>query len=646
MPNRLNDPEDYFKLFMSSSSWIAVSRIQDGVCHEVNPAFESFTGYSREEIIGKRPSDLIVGDDPSEIARTRAEIQAKGELLEREIIFRHKDGGLRVGLISGRKLRLGHEDYIVWTGEDITERKQAEEAQRQSERKYRELVENANSIIMRWDREGRITFMNEFGLAFFGYTEEELLGRHVMGTIVPEIEDTGRDLRPLMDQILAAPQAFEHNVNENVRRDGSRVWIAWTNKVLTDETGAAVGVLSIGLDVTERKRMEEALREADRRKDEFLLMLSHELRNPLAPIRNAVEVMRLAGQNPALQQRQQEIIERQLKHFARLIDDLLDVARITRGEIRLHLEPVSLRAVVEQALETAMILKGPRKDDFTCDFPEPDIQVRGDLTRLVQVICNLLDNAVKYSRYGERIHLRVTLEPSPAPDRHPEAVILVQDEGMGVAPEVLPHIFELFVQADKSLARTIGGLGVGLTLARRIVDLHGGSIEARSAGPGSSFCVRLPALVAKDAPLARASSEGGKSGSGVGKAPRNRVLVVDDNADEASSLEELVNLWGYTAEVALTGPQALSEYATFDPDIVLLDIGLPMLSGYEVAQKIRQQSGKERPFLVAVTGYGSMEDRQQALASGFNAHLAKPVDLEQLRTLLGQYSGMAGVTEM
>ena len=617
-----------------------------------NRVFARVVGLAPEQVVGLTDYDLpsTRAEADTYCARDRAVIESGQPQMHITEPVRIVGG--EIIWVDTSKIPLvdssGQVYGILGVFEDITERLKIEKALRLSEEQYRELVQSANSIILRWDREGRITFMNEYGLAFFGYTEAELLGRHVMETIVPSTESTGRDLRPMIDQVLADPEANTQNVNENVRRDGRRIWIAWTNRVLTNEAGEPVGVLSIGNDITERRMMEEALREAnralselnarlaeaDRRKDEFLAMLSHELRNPLAPIRNASYALHVLLPENERVQRQREIIDRQLGHMARLIEDLLDVARITRGMIQLRRERLDLRDVLTQALESCQPRLAGREMDLVYSPPAQPLLLEGDPVRLVQVVCNLLNNAAKFSCPGQPITVELGRRAAPT---GAEAWLRVRDAGAGIAPELLPHIFDLFVQADKSLDRTKGGLGLGLTLAQRIAQMHGGHVEAHSAGlgQGSAFTVHLP-LAPTEAE--RPEGPGAESGSRDGAPPPTggRVLVVDDNTDEADSLGELLELWGYEVRTAYDGPAALSEAAAFRPGIVLLDIGLPRMNGYEVARRLRAESGPTPPRLVAVTGYGQEEDRRLAEQAGFEHHFTKPVDPDHLRHLLKQ----------
>ena len=359
------------------------------------------------------------------------------------------------------------------------------------------------------------------------------------------------------------------------------------------------------------------VQEADRRKDEFLAMLAHELRNPIAPIRNAVHVLRLCGSSDPEMEKPRAIIDRQLRQLTRLVDDLLDVSRITRGKICLQLEPVNVRTVVTSAVETSRPLIEARKHQLTVSLPQEPVFVNADRDRLSQVLSNLLNNAAKYTESGGSISVQAEQDGE-------EAVFRVRDTGAGIPPSMLPHIFDLFIQVDQSLDRSQGGLGIGLTLVRRLVEMHGGKVQASSEGPGqgSEFVVRLPLENAKPRPALA------DNGAAVQHAAdsRCRVLVVDDNVDAAETLAMLARLYGHEVRIAHTGPSGLETARNYHPEIVLLDIGLPGLDGYEVARRLRNEPGGDQILLVAVTGYGREEDRARARAAGFDHHLMKPFD--------------------
>lgn len=375
-------------------------------------------------------------------------------------------------------------------------------------------------------------------------------------------------------------------------------------------------------DLTEQKKHQE-LKEVDRRKDEFLAILAHELRNPLAPIRNALHVVQMRGRERrhAVQQAWQ-MIERQVESLARLVDDLMDVSRISRGKIHLQKEPVEVATIVARAVESSRPLIDARRHDLQVKLPDEPLLVDADVTRMAQVVLNLLNNAAKYTPEGGRIWL--TVAPGAG-----EVAIRVRDNGMGIPADVLPRMFDLFAQAERTLDRAEGGLGIGLTLVRRLTELHGGTVEASSAGPGngSEFLVRLPLL--RGTPLV--PTEIDKQSR---PAPRRRILVVEDNRDSAESLAMLLRLVGHDVHTVHDGRQALVVAEGYRPGLVLLDIGLPGMDGYEVARRLRAKSWSGQTTLVALTGYGGEMDRQEAEAAGFAHHMLKPVDFDALQNML------------
>jgi CheY-like chemotaxis protein/two-component sensor histidine kinase len=379
---------------------------------------------------------------------------------------------------------------------------------------------------------------------------------------------------------------------------------------------------------SELKRSEEALRYADRRKDEFLAMLGHELRNPLAPIRNAVHVMRNPNASGPTVKAALEIVDRQADRLTRLVDDLLDVSRIMHGKIGLQESMLEISTVINNAVEGSLPLIEARKQHLSVRIPKEPLWVKGDLVRLDQVVSNLLNNAAKYSDVQGRIDLEV--EGSPR-----WVTVRVQDNGIGISPDLLPYVFELFAQADHSLARTHGGLGIGLTVVKRLVQLHGGRVEAHSAGPGrgSMFLAHLPR---QSAPLQLEKAEE-RSRNQTDKSEGARVLVVDDNQDAVEMLKVVLELEGYSVAVAYDGLAALAEAERFQPQIMLLDVGMPGMDGYQVAHELRARESTKNIIVIALTGYGQPEDRELAKAAGFTDHLTKPVDLNGLRTMLRGY---------
>ncbi|HSR64089.1 MAG TPA: ATP-binding protein, partial [Xanthomonadaceae bacterium] len=396
---------------------------------------------------------------------------------------------------------------------------------------------------------------------------------------------------------------------------------------IKNASGQVAAIFMEGNDVTAAVKANHALREASRRKDEFLAMLAHELRNPLAPISAAADLLAVAGRDPDLVARMSAIIARQVEHMTGLVDDLLDVSRVTRGLIRLHEQPLDIVSVVGDAVEQVRGLFLARHQHLTLHLPAEAALVSGDRARLVQVLANLLNNAAKYTPEKGRIELRAEVEGQ-------EVEIAVQDDGVGIAPELLPHVFDLFTQAERSLDRTQGGLGLGLALVRSMVELHGGSVHAQSDGPGagSRFVVRLPCL-GTQAAVADARREPVKPAPP--RAPM-RLLVVDDNVDAANSLCLLLEALGHHAMVEHDAHGALARARSERPQLLFLDIGLPDMDGLELARRLRAMPETADAMFVAVTGYGQPEDQVRTQAAGFDHHMTKPVKLPAILALIDE----------
>jgi signal transduction histidine kinase len=374
--------------------------------------------------------------------------------------------------------------------------------------------------------------------------------------------------------------------------------------------------------LAERLKNEQALRSADRRKDEFLATLGHELRNPLAPILNSLEILKLSGafDDPRMLQAC-AVMERQVHHLNRLVDDLLEVSRITRGIIDVKKEILDLTAIVSAAIETSRPVLDGMRHELTVEFDPKPITIGGDPLRLTQVFSNLLNNAAKYTNHGGRISVTTRLADG-------EAIVSIKDSGIGIAPALLSQVFDMFMQVDRSTRRSQGGLGIGLTLVRSLVNMHGGTVEAKSDGPGlgSEFIVRLPVLAETSAAVAPSRR--------IEPLPSRRILIVDDSRDGGESLAMLLRVLGAEVALAHSGRTALECVETFKPDVVVLDIGMPGMDGYEVARRIRANPANRDISLIALTGWGQDEDRRRSVAAGFNHHLVKPADLDQLRQLL------------
>jgi PAS domain S-box-containing protein len=503
----------------------------------------------------------------------------------------------------------------------VAERAQARALARESETRFSTLAQAVPGILFTNTPDGLTDFTNQ---QFYDYTGMPPEGANGYGWIDAVHPDDVERTRRQWQACVGAGQSYELELRFR-GKDGNYRWFLARAVPLRDDHGCIMKWFGTCIDIDKQKGAEQALREADHRKDEFLAMLAHELRNPLTPIVNALGVIGLRGGD-----RHQaavwanDLLERQVGHLVRLVDDLLDVSRITRGVITLRKETVDLAPIVNQSVELVRPLIQARRHELTVVLPAETVRVEADPTRLVQIVANLLSNAAKYTEPGGRIGLSVERQGN-------EMVLRVTDNGIGIAPNLLPHVFDLFVQAEPSLARSEGGLGIGLTLVRRLAEMHGGRVTAQSGGPhqGSEFVVCLPALpeACLDVPATGSTEESAS-------AEPLRVLVVDDNADAADSMVMLLRMQGHEVDAAYDGATALETARARRPQVVLLDIGLPILSGYEVARRLRGQGGADSLLLVALTGYGHEESRRQARAAGFDHFLVKPVDPAELTQLL------------
>ena len=679
----LRESEEKFRA-LAENARASFGIVQDERFVYANPYFGKVSGFGVEELLRMTFPELVHPDfRPMMIERARLRQLGQPVSNHYDFAMLTKDGQKRWVEFSAGTIMYRGKPAIIGTGFDITERKRAQEALQLQNERLALLTESAAHLLKAEDPDTMI-------LKLFEKVSRELDVQGYMNFLVNE---TGDALR--LDSYAGIPEAAASQVlrlefgqavcgtvaqrrqpihaTSILQSDDEMVQLLKTlgirayacNPLMAGRR--LLGTLAFAtttrdefsqedLDflrticqyvamAKERLRLEEQLRrhieqlasanaalaDADKRKNEFLAMLAHELRNPLAPIRNAMELLRSFDLKDEIQQRQANIIDRQIGHMARLLNDLLDVSRITTGKVELNKTPLALREIFAHAIETSLPLIEAHNHTLTVTNPPASLQIMADMDRLAQALANLLSNAAKYTEDGGHIWFEAARENN-------QAVIRVRDTGVGIHPDLLPYIFDLFTQADHSLGRSQGGLGIGLTLVRDLVTLHGGTVEAHSAGlgQGSEFIVHLPLLTRDEAeakPESFQPPEPIRPEPSFGQAPC-RILVVDDMVDTADSMSELLEMWGYQVSVAYSGETALDVAREFQPEVVLLDVGLPTLSGYEVAQQLRKEQQDRPLLLVALTGYGREEDRQRAKDAGFDEHLVKPVDLDQLKTLI------------
>ncbi len=635
----LRASEEHLRLIVESAQDYAIFTMDlDGTVVTWNSGARHLTGYEEAEVVGRGVEALYIPEDIErgvpEQERRKARDQGRAE---NERWHVRKDGsrfwasGLLMPMREGNRT-VGYLKIM----RDTTEEKRVEQELEVS-RERLDLVVNSSEVGLWYcDLPFDKLVWNPKCKEHFGLPPDaEVTIETFYDCIHPDDREA---TRAAIERSIRGRTDYDVEFR-TVDPQGRVRWVRSIGRAFYDLAGTPLRFDGITVDVTQRIQQEEALKEADRRKDEFLATLAHELRNPLAPIRNALHLMRGPAANGDGHEAERAMAERQVVHLARLVDDLMDVARISQGKIDLRKEVLDLAAVVGRAVESARTAIDERGHHLTVELPEGSIRLEADPTRLEQVLWNLLNNAAKYTEPGGQIRLAVESGEG-------EVAIRVWDTGIGIAPEMLPEVFEMFAQVDHRSARTQGGLGIGLGLVKTLVGMHGGTITAHSAGPGtgSEFVVRLPALPATSPQGAPSGQDRpGEAGTAL---PCRRILVVDDNADAAHSLAKVLSrLYGQEVRVAHEGHEALEAAQSFRPEVVLLDIGMPGMDGYEVARRLRDLPECEGTLLVALTGWGQEQDRVRSQDAGFDHHLVKPVDPEMLRGLLAEPSSLSRASD-
>ena len=620
----VRESQTRYRALVEASAEIVWTTDATGAVVDDSPSWRAFTGQTYEQWKGLGWLDALHPEDRERISELWQRAVRERTPVAIAYRLRHVSGEWRWTAV--RAVPVLHPDGSVreWVGmnNDITERKEAEEKIRASESRFRGIVQQTNAGIAQTDLTGRFVLVNKRYREIVGRSRRELLQLRMQDITHPD--DLPRNLEQFSRMVSGDGPDFIIE-KRYIRPDGSFVWVNTSVSLIRDSGSKPQYVLAACIDVTERKRAEEALKDADRRKDEFLGMLAHELRTPLSAISNVAEIL---GQQPTSDRettRLQSMLARQTRTLTRMVEDLLDISRITSGKIRLETELIALSPVIGRAVESTRSLMESRRHELIVSEPDAPLRIEADATRLEQILVNLLSNAAKYTDPGGRIHLIAKQENGGV-------CLRVRDNGIGISADMLSRVFEMFTQVDQSLERTQHGLGIGLALVRRLVEMHGGTVQAASAGmgQGSEFIVRLPlgTMPQQD----QGATEVSPVQSAIG--PARRILVVEDNLDAAESLATLIELMGHEVRSVHNGASALATAAAFRPDVVLLDIGLPDINGYEVAPRLRQQPGLERIALAALTGWGQKEDRLRARTAGFDHHFVKPIDVDVLRAWL------------
>lgn len=624
IPHRVSDDDAKYRTLVETISDYAIFSL-DATGHVMswNAGAARIKGWRREEILGQHFSRFY-----TEEAKARKWPESELEAAAR--LGRFEDEGWRVRkdgtqfwanvIITALRDADGKLIGFGKVTRDMTEQRRTAEALRQSEETFRLLVDSVKDYaIFMLDPEGHVMSWNAGASYIKGYRRDEILGKHFSVFYPPD--DVAAN-KPGRELLIAREQGRVEDEGWRVRKDGSLFWANVTITAVYDAKRALRGFAKVTRDMSERKRLEE-LEQSERRMNEFLATLSHELRNPLAPIRNALTVMQMRPDDPGAMRKSVGLVERQMSHLTRLVDDLLDVGRIAAGKIELRPEPLDARDVIALGIEAADPALTAKAQTVTVTTDDAQMPLFADRTRLSQVMQNLLLNASKFSSPGAQIAIS-------ASTRHRTLVIQVIDHGRGISHEAVESIFNLFVQEDRPGSTAQGGLGIGLSLCRSLVEMHGGSIAATSEGPGlgATFTVQLPLSAAADAP---GTDDGGATGS----RRRRRVLLVDDNRDAADSMSILLEMSGHEVTTAYDGMEAIHAAARVRPDVALIDLAMPGMDGFAVIHALRGMPALSGTRYVALTGFGQASDRAETAAAGFDVHLVKPVELDTLLKVIG-----------
>lgn len=621
---QLIESRDRLRITLESIGDAVIATDAEGRVSFANPVAQRLLGYPAEQTVGRPLRDVF--NIVNEFTREPVENPVERVLRDRQVagLSNHtiliRPDGVEIPIDDSAAPIQDHERAltgVVLVFRDISESRRAEK----SHGTLAAIVQSSDDPIISKDLNGRIMTWNVAAERLFGYREDEVVGQSITLIIPPDRLDEEVEILRRIRQ----GERLEHYETVRMRKDGTEVEISLTVSPVKAADGSIIGASKIARDITERRRLERQLRDADRQKDHFIAILAHELRNPLSPIQNAIKTLQLERPDDRELLYYCDLIEKETTQINRLLGDLLDSSRITQGKFSLHKERIDLTSAVNRAVEASRPAMDEAQHKLSFDLPSQTLIVDADPMRLAQVFSNLLNNAAKFTPAGGDI--RVTAERQGN-----QAVVRVKDSGIGIAPELMPKVFDMFVQGETVTERSHGGLGLGLTLARDIVQLHGGTVQANSdgVGHGSEFVVSLP-LAMGPRPVERGRSAAIKMAAG---SPPRRIVIVDDSKNQVLSLERLFKRMGHDVRVAYDAAGAVRVMEEFLPDFALIDIGLPGVNGYDLARQLREQAQFRNVTLIAQTGWGREEDRNQARDAGFDYHLVKPIDHQRLAEIL------------
>ncbi len=627
--------EKFAKAFRSSPDGMALLSNETYKHIDVNDKWTEITGYSRVEAIGAAPSDLNLWVDLEERDRMLIILDAKDRVSNYEANFVTKQGKKFTGLISSETIELAGKSFAIYAVKDISDRKLIEENIKESEKKYRDLVESANCIILRWDTQGHICFLNDYGLKFFGYQLEEIIGTYVLDTLVSAKNISKEDLRNMIAEICCAPEKYQLNENENICKDGRRVWVTWSNKPIYDDQGKLIEILSVGTDITDRKQAEKELQlakevadTANRAKSEFLANMSHELRTPLNGILGYAQILK-RSYDPNKHMEGLEIIQRSGEHLLTLLNDILDLSKIEAKKLELNPNEFDLPKLLQSIADIFQLQVHAKDVQLLYQPTTLPTMMYGDEKRLRQVLINLFGNAVKFTDRGS-VSLSVIAQPCESSNNY-KVRFAIADTGVGIAPNKLEDIFLPFQQVGDR-TRHYSGTGLGLPICQKLVEMMGGNLHVESSlNKGSIFWFEIELTEVPN--YTQAGSIDSRNITGY-FGERRKILIVDDKTENRMVLSDLLTPVGFIVAEAIDGYDCITQAQIFEPDLILLDMVMPQLDGHETTKQLRQLPMFQKTAIIMVSASVFNQDRSLSIAVGCNDFIAKPVDPDTLFHIL------------